>query len=489
MGAIKLGDAVTTPDNGVSRVRGVYPQGVQQVYKLTFADGRTARASGDHLWKVRVKHAWRIMTTDEMREILSRDTRASTSLAIPLADALTVHPYVLGALLGDVISIEPDGEEECSCIAVDHPDRLYVTDNFVVTHNTTVLNDFVHYLMAGCDVFAQGNSSEAGIRQTLKADALPVLFDESEQNNDREQSRVQGILALIRQSSTESQAKTLKGTAGGDSMAFHIRSMFCLASIQVGMQHQADIERLTVLAIKPKRDDASPDKTWAHISAGLRALASDEGLPSRLLRRSLDLLPVTLQNIKVFSEAATRAFGSVRDGDQYGAMLAGAWSLTSDRLATVGEADDLIAQYDWSEHRDGSDADESEMALGALMGAMVRLQGGIEVNVHELVLAAIGRSTTIDLGEDKADAILQRHGMRVMRIGRERRLVVSNLSGEVKKLVHGTSFEADLRGLLLRVRGAERHATTRFAGVPSRGISIPMSAVVEDVVDLASGAF
>src|SRR3546814_9944202 len=39
---------------------------------------------------------------------------------------------------------------------------------------TTVLNEYVHPLMAGCDLFAQGNSSEAGIRQELKADALPV---------------------------------------------------------------------------------------------------------------------------------------------------------------------------------------------------------------------------------------------------------------------------------------------------------------------------
>src|SRR3546814_4223950 len=78
---------------------------------------------------------------------------------------------------------------------------------------TTVLNEYVHPLMAGCDLFAQGNSSEAGIRQELKADALPVLFDESEQNDEREAARVQAVLALNRQASTESEAKTFKGTA------------------------------------------------------------------------------------------------------------------------------------------------------------------------------------------------------------------------------------------------------------------------------------
>jgi replicative DNA helicase len=38
-----------------------------------------------------------------------------------------------------IVSIEPDGEEECLCIAVDAPDHLYVTDDFIVTHNTWCL--------------------------------------------------------------------------------------------------------------------------------------------------------------------------------------------------------------------------------------------------------------------------------------------------------------------------------------------------------------
>jgi phosphate starvation-inducible PhoH-like protein len=36
-------------------------------------------------------------------------------------------------------SIEPDGVEECVCIRVAAPDSLYVTDDFILTHNT--LND------------------------------------------------------------------------------------------------------------------------------------------------------------------------------------------------------------------------------------------------------------------------------------------------------------------------------------------------------------
>jgi DNA repair exonuclease SbcCD ATPase subunit len=38
-----------------------------------------------------------------------------------------------------VVSIKPVGEQECQCIMIDHPSHLYVTDDFIVTHNTTLL--------------------------------------------------------------------------------------------------------------------------------------------------------------------------------------------------------------------------------------------------------------------------------------------------------------------------------------------------------------
>lgn len=42
-----------------------------------------------------------------------------------------------------VVNIELIGEEESSCISIDHPDRLYITDNFTVTHNTIVATAFL----------------------------------------------------------------------------------------------------------------------------------------------------------------------------------------------------------------------------------------------------------------------------------------------------------------------------------------------------------
>ena len=348
---------------------------------------------------------------------------------------------------------------------------------------STVLNDFLYFLTGDLALFAQGNSTEAGIRQSLRADARPVLYDESEQNTEQERQRVQGIIALIRQSSTESHARTLKGSSSGEAMGFHIRSMFCLASIQVGLRNQADTERISVLSIRPKHEDRDPAETWATLSKALATLRADKDLPTKLLRRSIDLLPTTLKNITVFCRAASERFGSVRDGDQYGTLLAGAWSLQSTEVASHTEAMEWIDRYDWSEHRDQADGDTSEDALAALLERRVRVSGSIEATVYELIREARNLPNNgLDIGQSVADAVLTRHGMRVA----GEWLVFSNKSLGVQELMRGTPYEQDMRGLLLRIKGADRNNNNplSFNGSASKVVRVPLARVVGQQRDL-----
>lgn len=344
---------------------------------------------------------------------------------------------------------------------------------------STVLNRYTHHLLGGLDLYAQGSSSEAGIRQTLRADARPVLFDESESNEEADARRIQNVLSLIRQASTESEAQTLKGTAGGSSMAFHIRSMFCLASIQVALKQQADVDRLTVLALRSRRKDDDSANDWKRLNDALYAMERDTELPARLFRRSIDMLPTTLQNIGVFAHQAAKHFGNQRDGDQYGTLLAGAWSLISTKVASPEEAMEMIQGYDWSEHRDNAEADEGQRALSALLEAHIRSKGGVEVTVYELVCAAFGEPTEIvDLNQATANALLQRYGMKV----KGDRLLLSNNSDELRRLMSGSTFAADYRGVLLRVDGADRNDNkpSKFNGVQTKCISLPIGPIVSD---------
>lgn len=346
------------------------------------------------------------------------------------------------------------------------------------TGKSTILNQYISTCLGDAKVFAQGNSTEAGLRQKLKADAIPVLFDESEQNDEGEKRRMAPILALIRQASTESVAQTYKGTISGDSMNFHVRSMFCLASIQVGMDNKADEDRLTKLSLlKPPKDDTAA-QTWATIQERLYVIGRDRSLPGRMLRRAIDMLPVIQQNITVFVEAAAKRFKSQRQGDQYGTMLAGAWSLCNSAVATTEQAWAMIEDYDWDEFIDGSDVEDSEKALQAVMEAKVS-QKGESISIGSIVSVAAGRAVSgLVLETDVAARILRESGMKI--VGSE--LVFRNNSTALKALVQGSRFEADLKGQLLRLKGASvTKKAVRFGsggGDVQRGVSVPLALIL-----------
>ena len=331
---------------------------------------------------------------------------------------------------------------------------------------STIMDKFIYTLISNSAVFAQGNSTEAGIRQRLKCDALPVLFDESEQNNEREQNRVQNILAMIRQASSESGAQTLKGTISGQSLQFDIRSMFMLSSIQVNMLMQADRERITVLALKSKRQENAADQ-WKLLEKNLIDIGLDDTIGDRLFLRGLRMLPTILKNIEVFRIAAARHFGTVREGDQYGTMLAGCWSLCEDREATQKDAEHMLTNLEWDEHVATKESNESEKTLAAILERKIRSNVG-EVTLYEVINTARNGANG-DLSQDEATNLLGRHGMRLNETG----VLISNNSNAITDLMKGSPFQADWRGQISRLDGVTKFdKIVRINGTPSRCIHI-----------------
>lgn len=109
MGDLRLGDRLASVDGAPSRVAGVFPQGERQLYRLTFSDGRSTRACGEHLWSIRSSKlaGGRVVTTDQLRKMLTQE-RFRRRITIPLASGhfghdrdLPVEPWLLGALIGN----------------------------------------------------------------------------------------------------------------------------------------------------------------------------------------------------------------------------------------------------------------------------------------------------------------------------------------------------------------------------------------------------
>ncbi len=135
MGAVRPGDEVMGADGFPHRVLATYDKGTRPVCKITFSDGATTWASEDHLWAVQT-YQMRARVNDTHKNIGTRAAEDGSSATrgyrvsrgqrwlvrktselksggslvnfIPVAapaefakQDLPLHPYVLGALLGD----------------------------------------------------------------------------------------------------------------------------------------------------------------------------------------------------------------------------------------------------------------------------------------------------------------------------------------------------------------------------------------------------
>jgi hypothetical protein len=152
MGDIQVGDLVSIPAGGSAKVTGVFPQGELEIFKVTFADGRSTEACGNHLWEVHHKH-WngkykegvsragaarpRVLKTHEIATLLEKNkgtfsVRLPEALELPKAD-LPLHPYLLGLLIGDGnfsgnrLRFSSADEELVEAVAETLPDSLELT--------------------------------------------------------------------------------------------------------------------------------------------------------------------------------------------------------------------------------------------------------------------------------------------------------------------------------------------------------------------------
>lgn len=87
MGDIKLGETIINPEGGPASVVGVFPQGIRDIYRVTFSDGSHTDCDLEHLWQVENgKGEKSVKTLKELEELLKED-----SYFIPLAKNIQVN--------------------------------------------------------------------------------------------------------------------------------------------------------------------------------------------------------------------------------------------------------------------------------------------------------------------------------------------------------------------------------------------------------------
>lgn len=173
IGDIKVGDYVIGQNGKKTKVTGVYPQGIRNVYKFTFTDGSSVECDENHLWNVchnsHVDESKKYHTLSTLQLIdkngfviekgngrnSNKDYKVNTyykkengnnTWQIPICepvcfeknDNLPIEPYLFGALLGD-------GTFACnSCSLVEFSNDFdemfgdYIKSNYLNAHEINI---------------------------------------------------------------------------------------------------------------------------------------------------------------------------------------------------------------------------------------------------------------------------------------------------------------------------------------------------------------
>lgn len=167
MGDLKVGDYVFDRTGKPTKILQIFEHGIQDIYRIKFHDGREAYCGKDHLWSVHSSNhkEWITLRT---RDLLIEGTNIlSDEWYIPLCepvqydfhygpDQLIQRLYSYGYSVKKIQHLTQDyridairpfmglkidsigysHREESRCIVVDNPEHLYLTEDFIVTHNT-----------------------------------------------------------------------------------------------------------------------------------------------------------------------------------------------------------------------------------------------------------------------------------------------------------------------------------------------------------------
>lgn len=329
-----------------------------------------------------------------------------------------------------------------------------------------IIDNFIKPLVGNFCVSVQSATTEAGLRQTIGQDAVCVIFDEAESENERAAARIQSVIELARQASSESGASIIKGSATGRPSEFTVHSMFLFASIGVASVQRADTSRINPIDLK-KRED-SENKT---IFPQIQSLASDTTLNpewcAALRSRTYANASIIRANAKTFARAVAKHLGDSRTGDQIGTLLAGAHSLTSSSLISADDALAWVGKQEWKrEIEERGDADE-QIAYDHLMTSRIRheSEGSQTMTFAVSELITMTNSEVHGVG---ANRTLQLNGMKVTSDG----LFVASVHHGLSEIFKNTRFSGKHGRFFSRLPGASSAVNCKLLGKQTKGITL-----------------
>lgn len=370
------------------------------------------------------------------------------------------------------------------CGGLDWRTHAWVTGN-QGSGKSTVVNTVAGACLGDLAIYPLGATTEAGIRQVVQNDAMPVVFDEAE-GDDKENrmaaaARRKAVMDLMRQASSEGRGRILKGSANHQARAFTMRSSFLMSSIGVGLKEAADLTRTAVLTIKPLdsftyEERKQKEEEFKDFVAMAASIPRD--MPQRLLGRQLHNLFTLRHNILVFKETIATVLANRRIGDQLGTLMAGCYSLYSTNRLDMKQCEKYLNTLNLDEFLQVKAEREDKVLLDHIVQTPVRVEtnhGVQDRTIGELLVICFQCDENADVHLKIADDTLCRHGLKVERDhGIPTGVWVGQSISSMNKIMQTSVYYEGWANVLLRHPYAKKSVNAlRFKGSMSRGIFLP----------------
>ena len=370
------------------------------------------------------------------------------------------------------------------CGGLDWRTHAWVTGN-QGSGKSTVVNTVAGACLGDLAIYPLGATTEAGIRQVVQNDAMPVVFDEAE-GDDKENrmaaaARRKAVMDLMRQASSEGRGRILKGSANHQARAFTMRSSFLMSSIGVGLKEAADLTRTAVLTIKPldsftyeeRKKKEEEFKDFVALAASI-----PRDMPQRLLGRQLHNLFTLRHNILVFKETIATVLANRRIGDQLGTLMAGCHSLYSTKRLDMKQCEKYLSALNLDEFLQVKAEREDKVLLDHIVQTPVRVEtthGVQDRTIGELLVICFQSDENADVNLRIADDTLCRHGLKVEREhGVPTGVWIGQSISGLNKIMQTSVYYEGWSGVLLRHPYAKKSINAiRFKGTMSRAIFLP----------------
>ena len=336
--------------------------------------------------------------------------------------------------------------------AIDWRPHLWITGERG-TGKTTILELIDRMLPLSLSVT---DSTASGIKQAVKNDTRPVVYDESEPDSDK----MKPVIQLARQSSSRTNSKVLRGTISGRAMHFNTNVVFCFGSIQKQLFSAADDSRVFAVEMRTLKNQDRCDFTKLQ-----NAMAEIKDLAKPMMLRMIFNFHRFQRCFKTAREAIKDNQVEARQADQLATVLAAYYVLGSDGELNSEWINRKIKELNFleSDYMEANKLNDSEKCLDTILQLTVDNKDNSTV---ASTIQAIIYAESRYMAED-AEKRLAYLGIRYYR--RERELFIAANNIYLKEKLKKHSEYTDYSSLLKRHTDFKNYKTKYLEGRNVKG--------------------